>query len=104
MGDFMFLHSFRSDDTNFSTERVMEAVAGRTQGYLMEEFCKLLHEADIADPPDVFGDLSEEQRLTLHLLMGGKEEKGSRDSRWMKYFIGCLKWNKHCLGLIVVRL
>lgn len=87
----------KTDSSNFNIERIMEALMGRTRGYLMEEFCKLLQEVDVSGVEEVQGGLSEEQRWTLHLLTGK-----DRDACWQSYFAACLKWNKHCLGLIMV--
>lgn len=88
----------RADGANFSVERVMEAVTGRRRGYLMEELAKLLQEVDVSGALEVPGDLSEEeQRATLRLLTGK-----DRDACWQRYFVSCLKWNKHGLGLIMV--
>lgn len=87
----------KTDSPNFSVEKVMEALMGRTRGYLMEEFCKLLQEMAVTGAEEVLGELSEEQRATLHLLTGK-----DRDTCWQRYFVSCLKWNKHCLGLIMV--
>lgn len=87
----------KTDDTNFSIERIMESLMGCTRAYLMEEFSKLLQEVDVGGVKEMVGDLSEEHKLVLHLLAGK-----DRDSCWQRYFVSCLKGNKHCLGLIMV--
>ncbi|KAK7103379.1 hypothetical protein V1264_018289 [Littorina saxatilis] len=86
----------KTDDTNFSIERIMESLMGCTRAYLMDEFSKLLQEVDVGGVKEMVGDLSEEHKLVLHLLAGK-----DRDSCWQRYFVSCLKGNKHCLGLIM---
>lgn len=86
----------KKDGAHFSRERIMEALMGRAQGYLMDEFGKLLHEMSVSGSTEVPSDLSEEHRLTLSLLTGE-----DRDACWQRFFVACLKWNKHCLGLIM---
>ncbi|KAL8592591.1 hypothetical protein ACOMHN_026521 [Nucella lapillus] len=86
----------KKDVAHFTRERIMEALMGRTQGYLMDEFGKLLHEQSVSGSSDIPSDLSEEHRLTLSLLTGE-----DRDACWQQFFVACLKWNRHCLGLIM---
>ena len=75
----------------------MGVLVGRKHSYLLDEFCKRLQEMDLADPLSIPGDLTEEQKLTIHLLTGQ-----DRDVCWQRFFIACHKWNKHGFGLIMV--
>ncbi|XP_076441937.1 uncharacterized protein LOC143280973 isoform X2 [Babylonia areolata] len=84
------------DSSHFNPERIMEALMGRTRGYLMDEFGKLLHEQSVSGGEETPSDLSEEHQLTLNLLTGD-----DRHACWQRFFVACLKWNKHCLGLIL---
>lgn len=86
----------KKENSGFTVGRVMESLMGRCRGYLLEEFGKLLYEVDVAGLGEEGGISSEEQKLTLHLLLGP-----DRDACWQRYFSASLRWNKHFLGLIM---
>lgn len=91
----------KNGQSDISIETVIEALMGRNIGYLLEEFCKVLHELhllDINQHKDLrLGPLTEEQKFTVRLLTGS-----DRENCWQHYFLACLKWNKHFLGHLMV--
>ena len=83
---------------SFSREKILEGLVGRKNGYLTDEFFSVLESYELSERNiDLSPNMSEEQMLSVRLLIGDQRERC-----WQRFFAFCLRQGRHFFDLIMV--